>query len=88
MEDKNHICFNTKITVSGNLGIITGMVKEGLGNVILPYYAVYKEIQNGEFNVVRQINEVTDSYQIVITKDKRNLAHIIKFINFIKNFKL
>lgn len=88
LEDKNHICFNTKITVSGNLGIITGMVKEGLGNVILPYYAVYKEIQNGEFNVVRQINEVTDSYQIVITKDKRNLAHIIKFINFIKNFKL
>ncbi|MGL4628339.1 MAG: LysR family transcriptional regulator, partial [Cetobacterium sp.] len=77
----------TKIPVLGNLGVIKGMVKEGIGNVILPYYAVYKEIQNDEFKVIRTIDEVTDSYQIVITKDKKNLAHIIKFINFIKNFK-
>ncbi|WP_281700275.1 LysR family transcriptional regulator [Cetobacterium somerae] len=88
LEDKNHICFNTKIPVLGNLGVIKGMVKEGIGNVILPYYAVYKEIQNDEFKVIRTIDEVTDSYQIVITKDKKNLAHIIKFINFVKNFKL
>ncbi|MGL4357445.1 LysR family transcriptional regulator [Cetobacterium sp.] len=87
LEDKNHVCFNTKIPVLGNLGVIKGMVKEGIGNVILPYYAVYKEIQNDEFKVIRTIDEVTDSYQIVITKDKKNLAHIIKFINFIKNFK-
>ena len=88
LEDKNHICFNTKIPVVGNLGVIKGMVKEGIGNVILPYYAVYKEIQSEEFKVIRTIDEVTDSYQIVITKDKKNLAHIIKFINFVKNFKL
>lgn len=88
LEDKNHICFNTKIPVLGNLGVIKGMVKEGMGNVILPYYAVYKEIQSDEFKVIRTIDEVTDSYQIVITKDKKNLAHIIKFINFVKNFKL
>ena len=88
LEDKNHICFNTKIPVLGNLGVIKGMVKEGIGNVILPYYAVYKEIQSDEFKVIRTIDEVTDSYQIVITKDKKNLAHIIKFINFVKNFKL
>ena len=88
LEDKNHICFNTKIPVLGNLGVIKGMVKEGIGNVILPYYAVYKEIQSNEFKVIRTIDEVTDSYQIVITKDKKNLAHIIKFINFVRNFKL
>lgn len=88
LEDKNHICFNTKIPVLGSLGVIKGMVKEGMGNVILPYYAVYKEIQSDEFKVIRTIDEVTDSYQIVITKDKKNLAHIIKFINFVKNFKL
>lgn len=88
LEDKNHICFNTKIPVLGNLGVIKGMVKEGIGNVILPYYAVYKEIQSDEFKVIRTIDEVTDSYQIVITKDKKNLAHIIKFINFVRNFKL
>ncbi|MGL4652332.1 LysR family transcriptional regulator [Cetobacterium sp.] len=88
LEDKNHVCFNTKIPVLGNLGVIKGMVKEGIGNVILPYYAVYKEIQNDEFKVIRTIDEVTDSYQIVITKDKKNLAHIIKFINFVKEFKL
>ncbi|MGL4642163.1 MAG: LysR family transcriptional regulator [Cetobacterium sp.] len=88
LEDKNHVCFNTKIPVLGNLGVIKGMVKEGIGNVILPYYAVYKEIQSDEFKVIRTIDEVTDSYQIVITKDKKNLAHIIKFINFVKNFKL
>lgn len=88
LEDKNHICFNTKIPVLGNLGVIKGMVKEGIGNVILPYYAVYKEIQSDEFKVIRTIDEVTDSYQIVITKDKKNLAHIIKFINFVKKFKL
>lgn len=88
LEDKNHICFNTKIPVLGNLGVIKGMVKEGIGNVILPYYAVYKEIQSDEFKVIRTIDEVTDSYQIVITKDKKNLAHIIKFVNFVKNFKL
>ncbi|MGL4998733.1 MAG: LysR family transcriptional regulator [Cetobacterium sp.] len=88
LEDKNNICFNTKIPVVGNLGVIKEMVKEGIGNVILPYYAVYKEIQNDEFKVIRTINEVTDSYQIVITKDKKNLAHILKFVNFVKNFKL
>lgn len=88
LEDKNHICFNTKIPVLGNLGVIKGMVKEGIGNVILPYYAVYKEIQSDEFKVIRTIDEVTDSYQIVITKDKKNLAHIIKFINFVRNVKL
>ncbi|MGL5088590.1 MAG: LysR family transcriptional regulator [Cetobacterium sp.] len=88
LEDKNNICFNTKIPVVGNLGVIKEMVKEGIGNVILPYYAVYKEIQNDEFKLIRTINEVTDSYQIVITKDKKNLAHILKFVNFVKNFKL
>ncbi|MGL5797493.1 MAG: LysR substrate-binding domain-containing protein, partial [Cetobacterium sp.] len=88
LEDKNNICFNTKIPVVGNLGVIKEMVKEGIGNVILPYYAVYKEIQNDEFKVIRTIDEVTDSYQIVITKDKKNLAHIIKFINFVKDFKI
>lgn len=87
LEDKNHICFNTRIPVLGNLGVIKGMVKEGIGNVILPYYAVAKEIQKDEFKLIKTIDEVTDSYQIVITKDKRNLAHIIKFINFVKNFK-
>ena len=88
LEDKNHICFNTKIPLIGNLVVIKGMLTEGSGNVILPYYAVYKEIQSDEFKVIRTIDEVTDSYQIVITKDKKNLAHIIKFINFVKNFKL
>ncbi|MGL5984365.1 MAG: LysR family transcriptional regulator substrate-binding protein, partial [Cetobacterium sp.] len=88
LEDKNNICFNTKIPVVGNLGVIKEMVKEGIGNVILPYYAVYKEIQNDEFKVIRTIDEVTDSYQIVITKDKKNLAHIVKFINFVKDFKI
>ncbi|MGL5000792.1 MAG: LysR family transcriptional regulator [Cetobacterium sp.] len=88
LEDKNNICFNTKIPVVGNLGVIKEMVKEGIGNVILPYYAVYKEVQNNEFKVIKTINEVTDSYQIVITKDKKDLAHILKFINFVKNFKI
>ncbi|MGL5355255.1 MAG: LysR family transcriptional regulator [Cetobacterium sp.] len=88
LEDKNNICFNTKIPVVGNLGVIKEMVKEGIGNVILPYYAVYKEVQNNEFKVIKTINEVTDSYQIVITKDKKDLAHITKFINFVKNFKI
>ncbi len=87
LEDKNHICFNTRIPVLGNLGVIKGMIKEGIGNVILPYYAVAKEIHSNEFKLIKTIDEVTDSYQIVITKDKRNLAHIIKFINFVKNFK-
>lgn len=87
LEDKYHIYFNTKIPVLGNLGVIKGMVKEGIGNVILPYYSVYKEIQDGELKLINTINEVTDSYQIVITKDKKNLIHINKFIDFVKEFK-
>lgn len=87
LEDKYHIYFNTKIPVLGNLGVIKGMVKEGIGNVILPYYSVYKEIQDGDLKLINTINEVTDSYQIVITKDKKNLIHINKFIDFVKEFK-
>lgn len=88
LEDQNCISFETKIPVLGSLGVIKGMIKEDMGNVILPYYSVYKEIQNDELKVIKTIKEVTDSYQIVITKDKKNLTHIVKFVNFVKNFKL
>lgn len=87
LEEQNNITFNTKISVIGTLAVIKGMVKERIGNVILPYYAIYKEIQSGEFKVIKTIDGITDSYKVVITKDKRNLIHINKFIEFIKNFK-
>lgn len=88
LEDKYHICFNKKIPVLGNLGVIKGMVKENIGNVILPYYAVHKELHDNELKLIKKIDEVKDSYQLVITKDKKNLGHLLKFINFIKDFKL
>ena len=36
-----------KINVLGNLEVIKGLVREGIGNVILPYYSVYKDIRKG-----------------------------------------
>ncbi|MCJ8342718.1 MAG: LysR family transcriptional regulator [Cetobacterium sp.] len=88
IENKYHITFETKIPVLGNLEVIKGMVREGIGNVILPYYSVYKEIQSGEFKVIEEIDEIRDGYQLVITKDKKNLIQIIKFVNFIQNYKI
>lgn len=88
VENKYHITFETKIPVLGNLEVIKGMVREGIGNVILPYYSVYKEIQSGEFKVIEEIDEIRDGYQLVITKDKKNLIQIIKFVNFIQNYKI
>ena len=88
IEDKYGINFDTKIDVSGNLEVIKGMVREGIGNVILPYYAVSKEIKKGEFKVISKIDEVKDGYEITITKDKKDLSQINKFIAIIKNHKI
>ena len=51
-------------------------------------YAVHKEIKNGEFKVIYTVNEVKDGYQVVITKDKKSLIQIIKFINFIQDYQI
>lgn len=88
VEDKYKSSFNTKIQVSGNLEVIKGMVREGIGNVILPYYAVFKEIEDGEFKVICQINEVKDAYQLVITLDKKSLVQISKFMKYLENYKI
>lgn len=42
IEDKYGVNFTKKINVLGNLEVIKGLVREGIGNVILPYYSVYK----------------------------------------------
>ena len=55
------------------------MVREEIGNVILPMYAVHKEIKSGEFKVIYTVNEVKDGYQVVITKDQKSL--IPKLLN-------
>lgn len=88
IEDKYRISFDSKISVLGNLEVIKGMVREEIGNVILPMYAVHKEIKNGEFKIIYTVNEVKDGYQVVITKDKKSLIQIIKFINFIQDYQI
>ena len=88
IEDRYGINFNTKINVVGNLEVIKGMVREGVGNVILPYYAVYKDIKKGDFKVISKIDEVKDGYEIIITKDKKDLSQIAKFINIVKSHKI
>lgn len=88
LERHYKIAFSKRIPVTGNTEIIKSMVREGIGNVILPYYAVKKEVLKGELKVLEEIDEVEDGYQIVITKDKRNLMQIIKFIKFIQNHKI
>ena len=67
---------------------IKGMVRNEIANVILPYYAVHKEIKKGEFKVVEELNEIKDGYQVVVTKDKKDLVPIIKFLNFMADYKL
>ena len=88
IEDKYGISFNTKINVLGNLEVIKGMVREGVGNVILPYYAVYKDIKKGDFKVIAKIDEIKDGYELIITKDKKDLSQITKFINVVKSHKI
>ncbi|MBS9775949.1 MAG: LysR family transcriptional regulator [Fusobacterium sp.] len=88
VEDKYGISFKTKIQVRGNLEVIKGMVEEGIANVILPYYAVYKEINENKFKVVHKINEVKDGYQAVVTKDKVDSLQIKKFLTYLKTYKL
>lgn len=88
IEEKYGISFKTKMIVKGNLQVIKGMVSEGLANVILPYYAVFKEIKENKFKVIQKITEVKDGYEVVVTKDKKEVEQINKFINFVKNNKL
>ncbi|MGL4687990.1 MAG: LysR family transcriptional regulator [Fusobacteriaceae bacterium] len=88
LEKKNGISFTKKIIVRGNTEIIKSLVREGVGNVILPYYAVKKEVEIGELKLLEEIEEVEDGYQVVITKDKKNLLQIIKFVEFVQNHKI
>jgi len=87
-ENKHEIEFQKKISAIGSLATIKGMVKEGLGNAVLPYYAVYEHLEKGEFKLIEIIDGVTDGYQLAVTKDKKSLLEIIKFVNFAKNFKV
>lgn len=88
LENKYKITFSNKVPVRGSLEVIKEMVREEVGNVILPYYSVYKEIESGELKVIERVESVHDSYHMVITKDKRALLEIIKFINFTQSFKI
>lgn len=88
LEEKYQITFDNRILVQGSLQIIKGMVKNKLANVILPYYAIDKEIKEGEFKVIEEIVDVKDGYQVIVTKDKNTLVPIIKFLNFISSYKL
>ena len=88
IEDKYGISFTSRINVVGNLEVIKGMVREGVGNVILPYYAVYKDIKKGDFKVIGKVDEIKDGYELIITKDKKDLSQITKFINIVKNHKI
>jgi DNA-binding transcriptional LysR family regulator len=88
LESKYKVSFENRVPVRGSLEVIKEMVREEVGNVILPYYSVYKEIEAGEFKVIERVESVSDSYHMVITKDKRALLEIIKFINFTQNFKI
>ncbi|MDD7391899.1 LysR family transcriptional regulator [Fusobacterium gastrosuis] len=88
IEEKYGISFKSKIIVRGNLEVIKGMVREGIASVILPYYAVHKEIKENKFKIIQKITEVKDGYEIVVTKDKRELEQINKFIDFAKEHRL
>jgi len=88
IEERYGINFSTKINVVGNLEVIKGMVREGVGNVILPYYAVYKDIKKGDFKVISKVDEIKDGYELIITKDKKDLSQITKFITIVKNHKI
>ena len=72
----------TKDTCNNQLKLIA---KNKLANVILPYYAIDKEIKNGQFKVIEEIVDVKDGYQVIVTKDKNTLVPIIKFLNFISS---
>jgi len=54
--------FTKKINVLGNLEVIKGLVREGIGNVILPYYSVYKDIRKGTFKVIAKIDEIKNFF--------------------------
>lgn len=88
IEDRYGITFSSKINVIGNLEVIKGMVRKGIGNVILPYYAVYKDIKKGDFKIISKVDEVKDGYELIITKDKKDLSQITKFINIVKSHKI
>ena len=88
IEDKYGISFDKKINVLGNLEVIKGLVREGIGNVILPYYSVYKDIRKGTFKVIAKIDEIKDGYELIITKDKKDLSQITKFIDLVKSHKI
>lgn len=88
LEKKYKISFDKKIEIQGNTEIIKSMVREGIGNAILPYYSVRKELEKNELKELERIEEVKDGYQIVITKDKRNILAIIKFIKFVQTYKM
>ena len=68
--------------------VIKGLVREGIGNVILPYYSVYKDIRKGTFKVIAKIDEIKDGYELIITKDKKDLSQITKFIDLVKSHKI
>lgn len=88
LEKKYEFSLKKRIEVKGSIELIKSMVKEGVGNAILPYYSIKKELKKGEIHELEKIEEINDGYQVVITKDKRSSMPIIKFIKFAQLYNI
>ncbi|BDU49926.1 LysR family transcriptional regulator [Haliovirga abyssi] len=88
LERKYNIQIKNRFKVNGSIETVKNLVIEGIGYTILPYYCVYKEIKNKELQVVENFDKFKIGYQAVILRDRMKDIDLIKFIDFIKLFKI
>lgn len=90
LEKEYNLNLDKQIIVNGSIETVKNLVIEGVGFTILPYYCVYKEIENEEMQVIADFKDKknTNGYQLVKLSKKYQKREVEEFIKFIEKFKL
>lgn len=87
-EDLIGVEFENKTLVNGSNETIKSLVMGGMGISILPYYCVYKELQENKLQMVYKFDELVDKFQLVFLKENIDKEIIENFIKFFKNYDI
>lgn len=77
-----------RITINGSIETMKNLIKNGLGFAVLPYYSVYEEVKEGSLKIIHSFEKSEDKFQIVFVRENEDKEGIMKFVDFLKNYKI
>lgn len=83
---KHH--FDKVSIVNGSNETIKNLIMNGFGISILPYFCVFKEIQDKKINLIYEFEQNEENFQMIYLKENKNKKLLIDFVEFFKNYNI